>query len=118
MAGVGGPRGGRCRENHLAWTELGTNRLTFRIRVGASFVTWQGDATRATTGKRRGGLPEVSIDYRLPASAGGVGVAILVARERRSRTACAAVVPRKGNTGQFAARRINADWERVVGTSL
>ena len=53
-------------------------------------------------------MPEISLDYAFPASEGGVGVTMLVARERRTRMTCATVVPKKGTTGAFAAKRINA----------
>ena len=49
-------------------------------------------------------LPEISLDYAFPASEGGVGVTMLVARERRTRMTCATVVPKKGTTGAFAAK--------------
>ena len=52
------------------------------------------------------GIPEVHIDYCFPKSAGGQGVTILAARERRTRMVMATVVPRKGTEGAFAAKRV------------
>jgi len=59
-------------------------------------------------------MPEISIDYAFPASVEDVGVTMLVARDRRTRMTCSTVVPRKGTTGAFAARRLNA-FLREIG---
>ena len=62
----------------------------------------------------RNEMPEVSIDYAFPASADDVGLTMLVARDRRTRMTCSTVVPRKGTSGAFAARRLIA-FLREIG---
>lgn len=55
-------------------------------------------------------MPEVHVDYCFVGSASDAGtlLTILVAVDRDSRMTMSAVVPRKGSTGAFAARRLNA----------
>lgn len=75
------------------------NRLTVRIGVGVVSVSWGEAARKGTQRSSVGslkGIPEVPIDYGSLASQGGVGATIMVARERHSRMACAAMVRRKG----------------------
>lgn len=59
-------------------------------------------------------LPEVPVDYAFPGSAGGLGVTMLVASERRARMSWAAVVPTKGTLGAFVARGLMASAQHVT----
>ena len=54
------------------------------------------------------GLPELHMDYCFPESVGQGGLTILVAKEKGTKMTMSSVVPRKGTTGDFAAKRVVA----------
>lgn len=52
-------------------------------------------------------LPQISVDIAFPGSVAGVGVTMLMTRERCTRMTCAVVFPR-GATGALAASQLMA----------
>ena len=60
---------------------------------------------RAADERRHDALPEVHLDYALPADEREIGVALLVAKERDTKMTMATVVSSKGPTGEPALRR-------------
>ena len=58
--------------------------------------------------KRKGGLPELHLDYCFLSTDGDPLAKILVAKERQTRHTLSTVVPLKGASVQFPARRVLA----------
>ena len=75
-------------------------------------------------GKEKCGLDEFHMDYCFPGDDFGFKLAILVVVERYTGMKAAIVVPRKGSTGNFVARRAielmdgcgNKDMDIIVNT--
>ena len=71
-------------------------------------VRGKGRAADHKTADRQDGLPEVHMDYCFMSMANGEMDTIIVVRERSSRMTMATVVPLKGASNEFVARRVLA----------